>query len=530
MVTTEFKSYIKTILVSVGLLSVVYFYMFCNFWWGNHDWGYLKSGASVESGLFEARYSQHLFTLLFLDGHILPILTFLCGFVCISIQAILIGKYFNLSSKSYVCIALFIGVNPHIYALFYYVYLFFPFVVWSLVGCLLLFLTEGCYRVWKYLVAVCGYVLLLGSYPPNLALIFVLFAGKRVLLYAEGKENLKNVFVRMVFWAGQVIVSVVIYKIIYNCLLDRQLINTDMYNIKTKSIMEILSCLPLELWNSVSQLFYGFSFMGGWYFLPLFVLAVVAFWVLMQKDKNKFVMFLGFVFVLLMSRFSFIVSSHSEYAIFRLMYWGRLGVYLFCLAVLFNEHKKLVKNILFIILVVFFVKNVTANYEIQKVQNFGFVVGRSYQKKLIDTIALNPKFDKNAEYISFSFGQPNFREKFYSDKYKTGELIGLKLVFEFDMVNFLFWEEVKSPVIIGAGISGNLILRVDRGGKEKWASGDYWQNNPQNMEKIRYWLYVNAKPYPSDDAVYVDDKYLILVLDPHVFYKRRELVARSLDK
>ena len=50
------------------------------------------------------------------------------------------------------------------------------------------------------------------------------------------------------------------------------------------------------------------------------------------------------------------------------------------------------------------------------------------------------------------------------------------------------------------------------------------------MKNIRYWLYTKAKPYPSDDAIYIDDKYMLLVLDPLVFYKRRELVASELGK
>ena len=100
MLKNKYKEYARMLLISMGLMSVVYFYMFCNFWWGNHDWGYLKDGASIESGLFEARYSQHLFTLLFLDGHILPIITYLLGFLCISVQAILIGKYFEVPEKN----------------------------------------------------------------------------------------------------------------------------------------------------------------------------------------------------------------------------------------------------------------------------------------------------------------------------------------------------------------------------------------------------------------------------------------------
>jgi hypothetical protein len=351
MLSKNYKDYIKTILISLGGMSIVYFYMLCNFWWGNHDWGYLKSGASIESGLFEARYSQHLFTLLFLDGHILPVLTYLLGFLCISLQSILIGKYFEISEKSWVYIALFIAVNPHIYALFYYVYLFFPFVVWSLVGVVLLFLSEGRYKFWKYVAATVGFILLLGSYPPNLALVFVFFVGKRILCYVEEKESFKDVLVRMAFFASQIVVSILVYKIIYNYLLENRLINTDMYNIKTKSLIDILLELPLELWKSVEQLFYGFSFMEYSYFVLLSIMMLVALGVLIKKAKNKYVVCLGVALLLLASRFAFILSSHSEFAVFRLMYWGRLGLYVFGIVVLFKEKRTWVKNILFVFFV-----------------------------------------------------------------------------------------------------------------------------------------------------------------------------------
>lgn len=529
MFNKEYKNYAKTICVSLGLLCVVYFYMLCNFWWGNHDWGYLKSGASIESGLFEARYSQHLFTLLFLDAHILPVFTFLSGFICIVIQSILIGKYFELPNKYCVLIALFIGVNPHIYALMYYVYLFFPFMVWSLVGISLLFLLEGRLKLYKSLLFVLGFVGVLGSYPPNLAFVFVLFVGKRIFNYVENKEKTKDVILRMIYLGVLVLISAIVYKLIYGYLLERQFINTDMYNIKIKPVKKFVFDLPIELWRGFSQLFFVFSFMGLGYLIPLVLIVLLSVGSVFAKATNKVVIVILIMSLFLASRFAFAVSGYPEFAVFRLMYWGRLGLYVFGMVVLLKE-KLAKRNILFVLMCFLFVKMIMINFEIQKVQNLGFIAGRLYQKRLINTVMMNKNYDMNDEYISFSFGQPNFRERFYSDNIKTGELLGLNLVFEFDVANYLFWEEEKSPVIIGAGVSGSTLLRVDRGGKEKWNNSEYWKNNPENMKKIRYWLYMDAKPYPNQSSVYIDKKYMILVLDPLVFYKHRELVSRALDE
>ena len=75
-----------------------------------------------------------------------------------------------------------------------------------------------------------------------------------------------------------------------------------------------------------------------------------------------------------------------------------------------------------------------------------------------------------------------------------------------------------------------MLLKVDRDGGDKWKSGEFWMNNPENMKNIRYWLYTKAKPYPDKNFIYIDDRYILLVLKSHEFYNYRELVARALDK
>ena len=523
------KECVKTISISLGLMMVLYFYMLCNFWWGNHDWGYLLSGASVESGLFEARYSQHLFTLWTLDGHILPVLSFLMGFICIGAIAVSVGKYLKIESKYWWVIALFIGANPHIFALFYYVYLFFPFMVWSLVGVLGLYFFEGKCRVYKFLGAVFLYVMVLGSYPPNLAFVFVLFVAKRLFLFEEEKENIKIIIYKFLYFFAVFGVAIFVYKMICAYLIKMQMVNLDMYNIKMRGALDMIKSIPYELKMSVWQFFEMFSFMKQGYVLGLSSIVALGMYVVIKKAKNKWFTGMLILGMLIASRFAFLVSLHPEYAVYRLMYWGRLGVYIVFLAVLMKQKDIWVKNVLGMLLVFIMSLFVVSNLEIQKVQNMGFISGRLYQKRLLDTVLYNDNFKFDGDYISLNFGQPNFRSRFYKDEYNTGEVVGLNLVFEFDVANYLFWEEKVSPVIIGAGISGRSVLRVDRGGKDKWHNPDYWTNNPSNMENIRFWLYTKAKPYPSFDSVYVDDKYLLLVLDKLTFNKHKELVGRLLD-
>ena len=54
------KFYLKAFLISFSIISIVYSFMIFQFWWGNHDWEFLKDGILLKDGFFEARYAQHL--------------------------------------------------------------------------------------------------------------------------------------------------------------------------------------------------------------------------------------------------------------------------------------------------------------------------------------------------------------------------------------------------------------------------------------------------------------------------------------
>ena len=70
-----------------------------------------------------------------------------------------------------------------------------------------------------------------------------------------------------------------------------------------------------------------------------------------------------------------------------------------------------------LLLIIFGVFGIS-NLEIQKVQNLGFIGGRLYQKRLLDTVIANDNYDKDAEYISLNFAC-EFASKYNQNK---GEL------------------------------------------------------------------------------------------------------------
>lgn len=187
-------SFLKDIFFKSFFIScVVWGFMIVQFWWGDHDWGYLKGGVKFQDGFFEARYSQHLFTALFFDGNVLPVFSSVCALAFLILTALISAVYLELPKEKHLfyIFVLFVSLNPYAFVFFYYVYLAIPFMAWPLVGVCGLFLIEK--HNWRqFCLGAVIWFLLLGSYPPNIALIFTLFCAKRLIRYCEGKESFRH--------------------------------------------------------------------------------------------------------------------------------------------------------------------------------------------------------------------------------------------------------------------------------------------------------------------------------------------------
>jgi hypothetical protein len=300
-----------------------------------------------------------------------------------------------------------------------------------------------------------------------------------------------------------------------------------MYNISMRSFSLMLKDVPSEFIKSFTQLFETYSFMEIEYCALIAAPVIFAVFFVLKDDKNRWIKFLFLFFLFFVSRFVFLIALRSDIGAFRLVYFGKIGIIAFSLSVLMRLKQKYVKNFLFIWGVLSISLFVLTNFDIHKVQYLGFDAGRRYQKNLLDKVVTNENFKYEKKYISFTFGYPNFRNKFYNGRGLSSEMNEHAMVFYFDTINQLFWEENFTPVAVGAGILDNFsILRVNRDGGEFWNDQEYWLDNPENMKAIRMWLYTQAKV----GDIYIDDKYILAVLDEVDFYKNRELVATSLDK
>ncbi len=528
----DMKFYLSVFVNALMMVLIVHSFMFFQVWWGDHDWGYLKDGVGYFDGAFELRYSQHWFNALFFDGHIIHTLSFLFSFVFMVMNAILMAKYLDIPKNKmyYLVFVLFFGLNPHNFALLYYVYLCFPFFGWSFMGIVTLIMSEVMFRRnMRVGVIFLGVLwgMILGSYPANMALFFVLFIARRILCFIDNKEDVRQVFRCSFFFVSQFLIGVLIFKLAFLYIEHLSLLNEGMYNIKVLGVFDIVKKLPREFLNAIKVFFVARSFMEYGYIALQCVIVLFGSVKLFSQSKNK--MFVGVMFVgmLLASRFVFCVSGAGGIAVFRLEYFGKIGLLAFFLALIMRDNSNVMKNVIYIWGVVVILFFSLTDFYIQKVQYLGFISGRKYQQKLLERLLLNETFKSDKSYISYSFGFPNFKLKFVDDKYLTDEMTGKYIVFYFDIINHLFWEDGFSPVAVGVELMGkNGVFKFKRGNDEFWRSGA-WVNNPENIKNIRLWAYdINRK----QNDIYVDDKYILNILDIDKFYKNREVLINGLDK
>ena len=496
-----------------------------SFFWGNHDWPYVKNGILIDDGLFEARYSQPLPMVLFFNGQILPVLLLLFTICFLIAMSILIARYLDIPKTifSYLLLVSVVVSLPHIAILFYFVHYMFSLAFWGCVGVGLLFLSEEKYKIWKFLCGMLGVAILLGSYPPILALLGVLFVGKRIFAYVNQQQDMKRLLINIVFCSAQLIGAFLIYKCILAYFVSINRVNTGMYNLSTYTVWEVLRHIPTEFvaaFNFLADLQRSFGNIYGFFFTMLLFCGVGF---IFYKAKNKIVALLLIVVLLLVSRLPFLLAGASYIAYFRVCLWGELGLIVVCLATLLAENRQYIRNLLWALGIVFVCYFVRIDLEIQKVQQFMFYSERLFQKRVEEKLFAYPSFDLKNKYITLNFGYPKFQQHFcYNDCKGFNNDVLDKTVLEAYFGQVIFWDEVMQPSVIKLGVWGGIMYLVD----SSLGQRDVFQDNVQN---IRYWAYMNAEKYPFKTALYVDNVFLIFVFDKIFFDKNKEIVLHQLQ-
>lgn len=528
--------YIKPFFWSWGISLIVYSFMLFQFWWGNHDWDSLKQGVNFSSGLFEARFSQFILPILLFDGHILPIISYIISIGLLSATGIISAKYLNLSQKQSLIVTLFVSLNPHNFILFYYVYLVLPFCAWTALSVAVLFCTTRPLTAPKYLLGTFGLFLILGGYPPIISFCCTLFMAKQVIEYTENKINFRNFIQQALFFMMQMLLAGLCFKGVEFLLKEQGYIRDGWYNLQTKSHIELMLTFLWSWGKALQGLFSSFAFLGTSYYLPLAGLVFLSFWVIMNK-RNKIIVLILVLGMLMASEIVNTMALNADHdgVQVRLCYWNRLGLYLFALSVLLQQNHRYLKNLIFagLILLMFIFANI--DFYIMKVWSLGFIGGRNGYARILNAIEQQPDFNAQREYITMIFGQPNFRQKYAEETTQRitqkSDLLELEFSFGVNMGSVLFLDTWYNPIALGMGVMDDRsIFRMVQNKKQYAINEAFLQTTPEKVEKMRYWLYKEAKVGTGYNSVYVDDKYILVIPDIKAFYSNREIVINYIQQ
>lgn len=511
------------------LFCLVYSFMLFQFWWGNHDWKPLIYGIHWSDGLFEARYSQHLFTVIFLNGQILPTLYVIISLGLLSILCLLVADYLCLikDKKTYLLFMLLLGCSPYTFVLFHYVFITVPMIMWGSIIILLLKLSEGLHNLKKWLLSIWGFAFTLGGYPPNISFLTTIFCGRKIILYQLNKQNIKQIISDSVFLGSALAIGYAINRLIIYILTAYFGINFEMYNMRTSSLLEMLQKIPQEFLNTFTDIIESYQDLGIYYTFFIVTICIGASIKIIKDSPKKIVAVIGICGLVLASRVAYLVSANAWFAKFRIGYWAFLGLSAVALSILLNIKHQIIKNLMFALSLLTVFYFIRLDFEIEKIVSYKFNLERIYHKHIEERFFDYPKFDINGSYATLNFGYPDFMLHVCLDGCPNfnNEILD-STTLPADLGYILFWDEVKNPVALKFGIWGKSFWKVI----DPQLKNDWETKQKSNAQDINMWLYMQSKTYPSKESIYIDDKYILMNLDKFFFNQNTGLLSREIEK
>ena len=417
-----------------------------------------------------------------------------------------------------------IGILPYNYIMIYYFYTSFSVYFWAVIGILALIYAEHSAKWYKVLGVSVILFLILGSYPPIISMLLVLFMAKRLCDFIDNKQNFRAIVKDCFVFAVELFIAGMLFKITMFLLEKNNFLNSSMYNLQLVSFNQIFQNVFLEILKSLKCIFSIKSILGWQYvcFFAFLIFSAVLF--VLFKGKNKFIALILLLGIFIASRFSFIVSSNSYIAEYRVQYWGILGITIFSFAMLLKMNTLWKKNLFYVLGVIFVCLFIKTGFDAQKTMVSIFKSELRLHNTMFDRISSHPKFDSSKSYYSMNFGYPLSWKHFCKEGCKNFNNESLSaVVLPFDLIPTLFWDRGYNPIYLKSGIMGNSLWFVfNREFLYDRISNKDMYISDSNIDEIRKWLYMDAKMYPHKDSLYIDDKNIIFVMNGLDFYKYRE--------
>lgn len=534
-----------------GILSVIFSFYMTSFYFGNHDYQFMRYGVPLEAGVWEARVTQFVPPWIFLGGQILPIFGTLFGFLFLSAAVVLLAKWYQLPEKYSIVLifALLVVLHPYHLTQLYYVHSFISVGLWHL------FTVIGVMAAWQFvlekkikwaLLSVFFLLMALLGYASVLQLIFTALIGKFLLSLGTDFRTARQKHLLKQYWMQYILtalffslVVLVFYGGIIHIMRAHHILDTGMYNTQVLTADEIIYKLKTFWYLPLKGLMLELPYCSPFLFRTLLVLMVMLVLVASFLSGGWLVFLLLTTGILGLIFTMFVTTYVSPWAAWSMM---RTNVYsvpyflaiVFALIVVFkNQFLKNWGTVMAVILIICFVN---ADFNAQKV----WALGRMQDEKVADRVRgrLLPEISANKPYrlilLGSFYGASKFANKMeiYEDRREIyREFYGWGLYLNKFASSGLFLYEPKNPIwsdvwFLGPWLKPNVVEEnvnpQDVANMEMFAS-DFGEDKDKIRSKVDEIL-----PYPHNNFYYIGQKDIILMLKREM--RNQSVLKRKLEE
>lgn len=493
--------------LNLYLMTLVCFLPFLfNFFWGNHDWSWVKEYVPLFSGVFEGRFSQFLLQTLFFSGNILPVLTISFGLLLFTLSVLVVMKLWQVPDKYMLLVGLLIVTAPYILSWFYFAFLTLSCLAWPLaVVCAFYLLNKEHKHIGLSCVgAILLFGLALGGYPPIINMVgtifFTLVIGdlclkKHGLRYLWRKYLLQVI---CVLCAGLLVLLVQYWLKQYN-------LQYDTYNTARIHLDNLFSNLKLSFYASVAQFFYTTSFIESFYkYVNLFLLVLAFVQLGIEVPKN-----IGHIAVLIFaicglffsSNITLLLAANTVYVEHepRIEFFGLPYIYGFAVVILLVKSQQFIRNLGYTLGVLIIFYNFSAAAYCAKVWHMGFKAETLQMERIVARMEEQVQFNPYQHYTFVQSGTVNLRRRYYP-------LNGLIKHDSYTVTApYVPWH---LPYKAYTFYYPTIFVKKD--------FDVYWQFvsplDIQMSEALKRYITFDAKSWPQSEAFYVSPELIVLTL------------------
>lgn len=423
------KSGFWTSLTIKNYLKLYFFSLLCclpfiiNFFWGNHDWDWVKNGIPLDSGIFEGRFSQFILPTILFAGNLLPIFPVVLGLGFLSLSAIMLLNLWQIPQKSYlyILLGLNIVITPYLISWFYFAFITLSCLSWTFVIILSYYILQN-QTFPKHLsifFAILLFTLALGGYPPVINMIGVIIFSLILGDLCHTGLSIKFLIKKYLPHIFAIVMSVALLLFIQYELRKHNL-QYDTYNTEGLDVKNLLAKLGLCFTSAFKQFVTTTSFVPYFYkYISLcfcFLALIFAFYKLPRKLPHIICFILALMGLLLSSTITLFAAKNTIYIQDepRIDFFSLPYIYTFAIVLLIQIAPKFIKNITLLFISLLVVDNINNLAYAAKVWKLGFTAEGNFSERFITRLEEHPQFVPHPNRYTFiQGGVLNFRQRFY---------------------------------------------------------------------------------------------------------------------